>query len=228
MKIDPKEISNFLPKWFLIKDLMSQGIPASLGMMMISVGIYIILFFISTYGDLALAGYGTAIRFEQILLLPILGLNTAVLAIAGQNFGAKNFDRVRETYYKAIYLGSGFMVLGGIIIFIASNFIVGLFTDNKDVIKFGSDYLKIAALMGPVYPIFFITSALVQSMKKAIYTMYINTLRLVILPFFTLWFVVNILEGGFQSLFWGLFVINWTFGFLVLIFANIFMKRNLK
>ena len=114
-----------------------------------------------------------SIQLEQILLLPILGLNTAVLAIAGQNFGAKNFDRVRETYYKAIYLGSGFMVLGGIIIFIASNFIVGLFTDNKDVIKFGSDYLKIAALMGPVYPIFFITSALVQSMKKAIYTSYI-------------------------------------------------------
>ena len=65
-------------------------------------------------------------------------------------------------------------------------------------------------------------------MKKAIYTMYINTLRLIILPFLTLWFVVNILDGGFQSLFWGLFIINWSFGFLVLIFANIFMKKNLK
>ena len=74
--------------------------------------------------------------------------------------------------------------------------------------------------------VFFITSALVQSMKKAIYTMYINVLRLIILPFLTLWFVVNILEGGFQSLFWGLFIINWSFGFLVLTFSHFFMKKN--
>ena len=59
-------------------------------MSMISVGVFIILFFIGQYGDLAIAGYGTAIRYEQLYLLPILGLNTAVLSIVGQNFGAKN------------------------------------------------------------------------------------------------------------------------------------------
>ena len=53
---------------------------------MISVGIYIILYFISIFGDLALAGYGTAIRFEQIFLLPILGLNTAVLIYCWSKF----------------------------------------------------------------------------------------------------------------------------------------------
>ena len=82
--------------------------------------------------------------------------------------------------------------------------------------------------MGPVYPIFFITSALVQAVKKAIYTMYINLLRMIILPFVTLWFVVNVLDGGFQSVFWGLFVINWSFGFLVLIFSHFFMKKTLN
>ena len=118
------------------------------------------------------------------------------------------------------------MIYGGIIILLSSNYIVGFFTDEAQVIEFGSKYLKVAALMGPVYPIFFMTSALVQALKKSIYTMYINLLRLIILPFLTLWFVVNILEGGFQSLFWGLFVINWSFGFLILIFSHFFMKRS--
>ena len=36
---------------------------------MISVGVFIILFFIGQYGDLALAGYGTAIRYEQLYLI---------------------------------------------------------------------------------------------------------------------------------------------------------------
>lgn len=218
----------FVPKFEFIFNLFKQGFPVTIGMITISIGVFIILYFVGNFGDYAVAGYGTAIRFEQILLLPILGLNTAVLSIAGQNFGAKEYQRVRETYYKAIFIGSGFMILGGVIILLSSDFIVGFFTDNIQVINFGSKYLKVAALMGPVYPIFFITSALVQALKKAIYTMYINLLRMIILPFVTLWFVVNIMEGEFQSLFWGLFVINWSFGFLVLIFSYFFMKKNLK
>ena len=101
----------FFPKLQILKDLLKQGVPASLGMMMISVGIFIILFFISQYGDLALAGYGTAIRYEQLFLLPVLGLNTAVLSMTGQNFGAKNIERVNEIYNKALQFGCGFYVL---------------------------------------------------------------------------------------------------------------------
>ena len=222
------KINCFIPKKEFIISLLKQAVPISFGMITISIGVFIILYFVGTFGEYAIAGYGTAIRFEQILLLPIFGLNTAVLSIAGQNFGAKNYSRVKETYYKALTIGCGFMVFGGILILLSSNYIVGLFTDNEDVILFGTSYLKVAALMGPVYPIFFITSALIQALKKAIFTMYINLLRMIILPLVTLWFVVNVLEGGFQSLFWGLFAINWTFGFLVLIFSHFFMKKIFK
>jgi len=218
----------FVPQSKLIFNLFKQGFPITVGMMTISIGVFIILYFVGTFGEYAVAGYGTAIRFEQIFLLPVLGLNTAVLSIAGQNFGAKKYGRVKETYYKAVLFGSGFMILGGIIILLSSDFIVGFFTNNIEVIEFGSTYLKVAALMGPAYPIFFITSALVQALKKAIYTMYINLLRMIILPFVTLWFVINVLDGGFQSVFWGLFVINWSFGFLVLIFSHFFMKKTLN
>ena len=103
----------FVPKSILLFNLFKQGFPVTIGMMTISIGIFIILYFVGTFGEYAVAGYGTAIRFEQILLLPILGLNTAVLSIAGQNFGAKKFNRVKETYYKAILYGSGFMIFGG-------------------------------------------------------------------------------------------------------------------
>ena len=40
---------------------------------------YVILYFISQFGDFALAGYGTAIRYEQIFLLPVLALNICLL-----------------------------------------------------------------------------------------------------------------------------------------------------
>ena len=209
----------FLPKYDLIKNLTYQSVPMMMNMFMIGLGIFNILFFVSKFGYLAAAGYGSALRIEQILLLPVIGLNTAALTIAGQNFGAKLFDRVDESYTKAITVGSSFMILAGIVIFLLADNIVSIFTDNQEVIDFGADYLKVAAFIGPVYPVFFITNALFQAIKKPIYTVVITFSRLVLLPFSTMSVVVFVLNGSFKDLFLGLFFINWTFGILVLLFS---------
>ena len=58
---------------------------------------YIILFFVSKFGTNAIAGYSAAVRYEGLLFLPLLGLNTAVITIVGQNYGAKQFNRIIET-----------------------------------------------------------------------------------------------------------------------------------
>ena len=215
----------FLPKFNLIKNLTNQSVPMMMNMFMIGLGIYNILFFVSKFGYLAAAGYGSALRIEQILLLPVIGLNTAVLTIAGQNFGAKFFDRVDESYTKAIIVGSSFMILAGIIVFLLADNIVSIFTDNQEAINFGADYLKVAAFIGPVYPIFFITNALFQAIKKPIYTVIITFSRLVLLPFSTMSVVVFVLDGTFKDLFLGLFFINWTFGIVVFLFSKYYMKK---
>ncbi len=215
----------FLPKINLIKNLTNQSVPMMMNMFMIGLGIYNILFFVSKFGYLAAAGYGSALRIEQILLLPVIGLNTAVLTIAGQNFGAKLFDRVDESYTKAIMVGSSFMILAGIIVFLLADNIVSIFTDNQEVIDFGADYLKVAAFIGPVYPVFFITNALFQAIKKPIYTVIITFSRLVLLPFSTMSVVVFVLNGSFKDLFLGLFFINWSFGILVFLFSKYYMKK---
>jgi len=196
-----------------------------MNMFMIGLGIYNILFFVSKFGYLAAAGYGSALRIEQILLLPVIGLNTAVLTIAGQNFGAKLFHRVDEAYTKAILVGSLFMIFAGFIIFLLADNIVSIFTDNQEAINFGADYLKVAAFIGPVYPVFFITNALFQAIKKPIYTVAMTFLRLVLLPFSTMWVVVFLLNGSFKDLFLGLFFINWTFGILVFLFTKYYTKK---
>ena len=215
----------FLPKINLIKNLTNQSVPMMMNMFMIGLGIYNILFFVSKFGYLAAAGYGSALRIEQILLLPVIGLNTAVLTIAGQNFGAKLFDRVDESYTKAIMVGSSFMILAGVIVFLLADNIVSIFTDNQEAIDFGADYLKVAAFIGPVYPVFFITNALFQAIKKPIYTVIITFSRLVLLPFSTMSVVVFVLNGSFKDLFLGLFFINWTFGILVFLFSKYYMRK---
>ena len=97
-------IQCFIPKYVLMRDLLSQAVPIMFSMLFIGVGIFNILYFIGQFGELATAGYGAALRVEQVFLLPVIGLNTAVLSIGGQNFGAKEFYRIKELYFKALYL----------------------------------------------------------------------------------------------------------------------------
>jgi len=218
----------FIPKFSFLKDLLNQSLPIIFSMLFIGVGIFNILYFIGKFGDLAIAGYGAALRIEQVFLLPVIGLNTAVLSIGGQNFGAKNYNRIRELYTKALIFGSSFMAIAGIIMFIFAETFVSLFTENLIAIEHGAIYLKIAALIGPIYPIFFITTAVFQAVKKPIYSLYLSIIRLTALPFLSLWYVINIRGGSYNDIFYTIMATNWFIAIVVIIFIGYFLDNVFK
>jgi len=218
----------FIPKLDLLRDLFSQAVPIMFSMLFIGVGIFNILYFIGQFGELATAGYGAALRVEQVFLLPVIGLNTAVLSIGGQNFGAKEYYRIKELYSKALLFGSSFMAVAGVILFFGAEFFVSQFTNNAEAIYHGAIYLKIAALIGPVYPVFFITTAVFQALKKSIYSLYLSILRLTALPFLSLWYVINIRAGDYNDIFYTIMATNWLMGIAVLSFIPFFLRKKLN
>ena len=218
----------FIPKFEYLKSLTNQAVPVMFSMLFIGVGIFNILYFIGKFGDLATAGYGAALRVEQVFLLPVIGLNTAVLSIGGQNFGAKAYNRIRELYTKALFFGISFMTIAGVIIFFGAEFFVSLFTDNQEAVMSGAIYLKVAALIGPIYPVFFITTAVFQAVKKPLYSLYLSILRLTAFPFLSLWYVINIRGGDYQDIFYTIMVTNWAMGIAVLIFIGYFLNNVFK
>ena len=218
----------FIPKLEYLKPLTSQAVPVMFSMLFIGVGIFNILYFIGQFGDLAVAGYGAALRVEQVFLLPVIALNTAVLSIGGQNYGAKAYNRIRELYTKALLFGASFMVIAGIIIFFGAEFFVSLFTDNQEAVSSGAIYLKVAALIGPIYPVFFITTAVFQAVKKPLYSLYLSILRLTAFPFLSLWYVINIRGGNYEDIFYTIMATNWVMGVVVLIFIGYFLNYVFK
>ena len=221
----------FIPKLSLQKEIFTQAIPAIGSMMFIGLGVFVLLYYVSMYGDYSAGGYGAAIRFEQLFLLPVLGLNASTLALVGQNFGASNFNRILETYKKSILYGTIFMATCGIFIFLSADYIMYFFSDNKEIIFYGSTYLKIAAFAGPCYPIFFISSALLQGLKKPNYQMIINLMRMIVLPISALSIAVVYLNVEFATMFLVILAINYIFAASVYkfsIYQISLMQRNYK
>ena len=222
------KIENFYIKKNFFINIFNQCMPITFALFLVAIGSYILLFFISDFGDYAIAGYGAAVRFEHIFTLPVIGLNTAVISIAGQNFGARRYDRIHEVYSKAILIGVLIMIFSGFVIFLLSEIIISLFSNNAEVIKFGSNYLKIAAFIGPIYPVFFISHALFTALKKTYLIFYSNLFRVVIFPFIIAWYILNIMNGYFNQIFYGLLVMNWILGFIILFVARYLMIKTFK
>ena len=217
-KITKTEIySNFkknflIPKFVLLREILFQGIPASIGLMMIALGSYILLYFVSIHGNNAIAGFASAGRYEQLLFLPLLGLSTAVTSIVGQNLGARQTERITETFKKAISTGFILLTIVAIILFFTSELSMKLFTDDKEVIFFGSVYLKIWSFGFPAFPLFFISNATFQGLKKANIVMYMAVLRFVLIPIIIITLVNNFIDINYIYMFIGLVIMHWVVG----------------
>ena len=211
----------------ILTNLFFQSAPISAALLLISVGNFIILTYIGVFGEFATAGYGSAARFEQILLLPVLGLNTAIISIIGQNYGSKNYERVKESYFKAVLYGFNLMIISGLIIFFSADRIVSIFSDSQEVIKYGTLYLKISALIFPAYPIFFISNGFFMAIKKSSYSMYLNIIRNVILPIPTI-LVAEYFDGGFDTFFWSYCFLNWLYVICLFIHVKSYITKNLN
>ena len=217
-----------IPNFLIINNILSQGIPASIGMIMIAVGSYILIYFVGFFGVEAIAGYTSAGRYEQLFFLPLLGLSTATVTIVGQNFGAKKYQRVIETYKKGIKVGVIILSLFGLLIFFSAEIAMNLFTDNEDVKKYGSDYLKISALMFPAFPFFFIGNATFQGLKRAIIVMYMAILRFVLIPFILISLIFYQIGENYNFIFFALAVMHWTIGLIYFYYCNKKYKKILN
>ena len=230
-KILNLSLRSFSLKLFSFKSqfaIISQGFPASLNMLTIAIGIFVINYFIYQFGDdSAIAGYGVALRIEQLALLPALGLNTAALTIAAQNFGAQNYNRIRETYKEGIKIGVLIMTLGMIIIFPLASFLVGIFNDDPRVVFEGTRYLRIEFLAFNAYIILNIGLSILQAIKKPHYALWIGLYRQIIMPFLLFNLFGIILGWGLVGIWWSI-VLTTTTGALACLFIVKFELGKLK
>jgi putative MATE family efflux protein len=208
-------------------DILAQGVPAALNMLTIALGVFVINWFIYRFGsDAATAGYGVAVRIEQLALLPALGLNTATLAMAGQNAGAGRYDRVREIYYTALKLGALIMTAGMALLYPLAPVLIGLFNRDPDVIAEGTSYLRIEFLALNAYVILNVCLSLLQGLKRPHYAVWIGLYRQIAMPILIFHLLGRILGLGLTGIWWGIVFTTWSGAVAALLIARFELRRT--
>jgi putative MATE family efflux protein len=162
--------------------LTTQGIPPSANMVFMAVGVFIITYYAAPYGESVVAALGIGMRIEQVVLMPAIGLNVAVLSIVSQNSGARLYERAEETVQVGLINGAYFAAIGAVILVFGGEYLMGLFSNDPRVISEGVLYLYVEAAIIFPFVIIFIYVALLQGIKRPKFIFYLALARQIVLP----------------------------------------------
>ena len=219
-------ISYFIPKFFFLKNIFFQSMPIIISICGYSIASAIVFKYAGLSGEYAAAGYGAGTKIEQVVLLPILGINTAIITIIAQNFGARNILRIKETYFQAIKYAFIIMIISSFIIYFGAEIITKLFSKDLEVVEFGKLYLEISAFVLPAYPIFFLSNGFFMALKKAENALIANICRNGIFPF-VVFYTAIYFNSDFSEFFWLWVIFNWIFSLMYLGYTYFYLSYKL-
>lgn len=118
------------------------GLPTAIQNMVISFSNVLVQSSVNAYGATAMAGYAAYLKIDGFNILPVLSISMAVTTFTGQNVGANKLDRVKKGMYTALIMGIIYTVFIGAVLLLTSHTVLGFFTPDENVIKYGQIAMK--------------------------------------------------------------------------------------
>ncbi|MEA4924478.1 MAG: MATE family efflux transporter [Syntrophomonadaceae bacterium] len=131
-------------------------------------------------GDNAIGAYGIIYTITMFILMPVLGINQGGQPIIGYNFGARNYERVRETLKQSIIWATVILAAGYILAEVFAESLMSAFSSNTELIQIGAHGIRIFLIFLPVAGFQIVSANFFQAIGKALISMILSMLRQVI------------------------------------------------
>ena len=127
---------------------------------------------ITTGGDLAVGAYGIVHRVAFLFIMIVMGLNQGMQPIAGYNYGAGLYTRVKEVLKKSIFVATVIMIIGFSIVELFPHAVAAIFTTDDELTNLAVTGLRYVFMFYPLVGFQMVVSTFFQSIgmaKKAIF-----------------------------------------------------------
>ena len=203
-----------------VKQISYVAIPSAASRLLMSLTMAIIMRLVANMGPIAIAAFGVALKIEMFAFLLVMALATALIPFVGQNWGAKNFSRVKEAI-KTANIFSLLWGLGVFAIFLILAVPLGhLFGKDIEVAKYITLYLWIIPISYGLRGCVFLTASVFNALNKPLIAVGLNLIRMFI--FHIPLAIIGLRLAGLTGLFIGLCLANLGVGIL-----SLFMERFL-
>ena len=223
---------NFNYQSYIMLDTLQVAIPSTLENIVFSaLAIIINSMLVMADGTTAVAVYTASMRIVQLAMIPLIGIGTAVLTVAGVAYGAHNYKNLQTAHSYSIKLGFAVSIALGIVIYIFSPQIASMFAYTSASSTLAPEIaraISVLTLFVLAIPHGIMSSMMFQGVGKGVYSLLITLLRSLILEsvfayifcFIFGWGVVGIYAGVIMGCFVG--------GTVGYIWAKLFIREFKK
>jgi putative MATE family efflux protein len=150
-----------LQQW---RRILNVGLPAGGEFVMIFIFMAAIYYVLRNLGPVAQAGFGIGTRVIGLIQMPALAVSLASGPIVGQNFGAGNFERVRETFVRAALIATAVMIALLIVVQLAPGLLLAGFSNDPETMAVALLFLKMISLNLVAQGLIFTCSSMFQGL----------------------------------------------------------------
>jgi Na+-driven multidrug efflux pump len=194
------KIRGFRIDWRLFLDIIVVGLPS---LVMNALGALMVVFaniFLVAYSMTAVAFFGIYFKIQQLITMTVNGLIQGCMPVMGYNFGAKNRQRLMETFRAGLAIAVVMMGVGAVTLWIFPTQALGLFQASGDMMAFGIPALRIMSASYILAACGFLFASFFQSTGRVRYSLLINLLRQLVLLVPLMWLLSSLM--GMSGIWW--------------------------
>jgi putative MATE family efflux protein len=173
------KLSDMTPRWELFADILKVGVPGLVNTAITNLSVVLLTGIAGQFGPQAAIGYAMGARLEYIMQPVAFGFGTAIVAMVGTNWGARQYGRARRIAWTGAITIAVVCGTIGLIVALQPSLWLNLFSDDAEVAHFGALYLRI---VGPAYLCFGLGLGLFfvsQGFGRGVAAMNANAARLI-------------------------------------------------
>lgn len=205
-----------------LKQFVRIGLPIGLNNSLYSLGHVAVQTLVNAQGSTFMAGNSVAGRVTGMANIAITALSSAATTFSGQNYGAQNFDRLRQGYIKIPVISGMVTLAAGLCVMSFRMPVLRIFTRDEAVLMYANRYVVVMLLSQWFYAIFNGIICIVNGVGLIRYTTIINILMLWAVRIPSAYLIDRYFDGTYLMF---CFPISFCFGMVMMIGYYLFSKK---
>lgn len=174
----------FRPSLDIITQIYKIGVPSIIMQSIGSVMVFCLNKILIVFSTTATAVFGVYFKLQGFIFMPVFGMNNGMVPIVAFNFGARNRERMMQTYKLALGTAIAIMSIGVVLFELFPEPLFLLFGASEHMLGMGVPALRIIGWHFPIAAFCIVTGSVFQAVGKAVYSMINSICRqlVVLLP----------------------------------------------
>ncbi|MBR0471388.1 MAG: MATE family efflux transporter [Methanosphaera sp.] len=222
------EFKNFHYENSIVWGILNVAIPSTAENLIFSaLGIIENYFLVLVSGTIAVATYTAGMRLIQLSMIPLMGFGTALLTVAGASYGARNYQKLQDSFFYTLKLGLIVSTIMAIVFYFFAPQIsmVFAYSSSASLAPRIAQLIQIMIIFIYAVCLGMVSAMMFQGVGKGFTSLILTFIRALLLEV-VFSYVFGVLFGwGEQGIYYGVVLGGFLGGIISFIWANVYLRR---